>query len=316
MTPQHQADCRAGLGVSRFVRQVIVSGEAFIAAGGAQPARDKQAGRHEVLPQSLKRRKQAGIAALRRDIRRAGVEIHGPYCMPNDLGLLTQRLVGLKVFVGLCPIRPRIVAAGLGLHLVVMRLPSPRVDEVLGQGKVPRLAGRPGELDQGQFDLLVPAIPAPLTWPPPEHRGDVVCLAGHDVEQTALAGRLKVGDGSFHQMPGAIHLVRVAQVGPALARIDALEVTVDIPAWVLQPGVPGNDGVEIGLQRGIGMGRQRQAGRLDPFGVVGIPEMVRAVGHAEAPVQVQRVEPAGLGQHLAHMRNRDIAVELKARRPE
>ena len=96
-----------------------------------------------------------------------------------------------------------------------------------GEIEIALLAGRAAELDQRQLDLLMAAIAPLLARLAAEDRGDVIGIAAHDVEQLALAGRLVIGDGGLDQVAGAIELVAVAQIGPALAGLDALEPGVD-----------------------------------------------------------------------------------------
>ena len=81
------------------------------------------------------------------------------------------------------------------------------------------------ELDQCELDLLVPAIAALLVFAGTEHARDVVDIAEHDVEQAAPAGRLEIGNRAFEHVAGAIELVIVAEVGPAL-----VDLAPDIPA--------------------------------------------------------------------------------------
>ena len=52
---------------------------------------------------------------------------------------------------------------------------------------------------------------------------DMVGIAAHDVEQLAFARGLEIGDRGLDQMAGAVELVAVAQIGPALAGLHADE---------------------------------------------------------------------------------------------
>ena len=68
----------------------------------------------------------------------------------------------------------------------------------------------------------------------PEHGVDMVGIAAHDVEQLALAGGMEVGDRRLDQMSGAIELVAVAQVRPALARLHADEPGIEVAVRLLK----------------------------------------------------------------------------------
>ena len=93
------------------------------------------------------------------------------------------------------------------------------------------LAGHMKKLDQRKLDFLVPAIAALLPLVRAEDRGDVVHVAKHDVEQAAAAGRLEIGDRAFQHMAGAIELVVVAEVRPAL-----VDLAPDVPAVQIAVG--------------------------------------------------------------------------------
>ena len=67
--------------------------------------------------------------------------------MPDDLRDVADRRVILVVFAG---------AAAIGLRQALV---AAGIDEVPGLIDVAAFAGRPAELDQGQFDLLVAVRP-------------------------------------------------------------------------------------------------------------------------------------------------------------
>ena len=128
------------------------------------------------------------------------------------------------------------------------------------------------ELDQRKLDFLMPAIAALLALARPEGRGDVVDVAQHDVEQPAPAGGLEIGDGAFQHVAGAIELVIVAEVGPALLRLAPDIPAVEIAVGQLRLREMLDDGFDLRLDVGVAPVRQRIARRLDPFADVGIPE--------------------------------------------
>ena len=97
-------------------------------------------------------------------------------------------------------------------------------------------------------------------------------IAFHDVEELAPPRRLEIGDGAFEQVPGIVHLVVVAQVGPAVFRL-ALDVpAVEIAVGKLRLFEVVDDGVDLCLDLGIAAVMKGIARRLDPFADIGIPE--------------------------------------------
>jgi hypothetical protein len=108
--------------------------------------------------------------------------------------------------------------------------------QVLGQCQIARLARHPVEAHQGQLDLLVARVAALLPRLTPEHCGDIVHLAAHDVEEQALARALIIGHRRLDEMARTVELVQVAQIGPAPARLDRRKVGVQVAIRLLRRG--------------------------------------------------------------------------------
>ena len=116
------------------------------------------------------------------------------------------------------------------------------------------------------------AIAALLPLARAEGRGDVVDVAEHDVEQLSPAGRLEIGDRALQHVAGAIELVVVAEVGPALVDLAADIPAVQIAVGKLRLGELLGDRIDLRLDRRVAPMLQRVARRLDPFADVGVPE--------------------------------------------
>jgi hypothetical protein len=132
---------------------------------------------------------------------------------------------------------------------IVRRLPPALIDEIDREVEVLLLAEQAVELDQRQLDLLVTAIAVLLAGTRTEHGRDVVDVAEHDVEEFSPSGRLVIGDGAFEHVAGAIELVVVAQVRPALVRpaAEIPAVQVAVRAWAFEIV---DDGVDLRLDLG------------------------------------------------------------------
>jgi hypothetical protein len=64
----------------------------------------------------------------------------------------------------------------------------------------------------------------------------MVRQAARDIEQPIFPGCAVVGDGGLDEVSGAVHLVEVAQVGPAFRFVFEHEVGVEIPVRLLRIG--------------------------------------------------------------------------------
>ena len=119
------------------------------------------------------------------------------------------------------------------------------------------------------------AIAVLLAFAGPEGRGDVVDVFQHDIEQASVAGRVKIGHGAFQHVPGAIELVVVAEIGPALFRFAADVPAVEVSVGKLGGGKPPGDLIDLRFDRRIAPVGEGIARRLDPLADVGVPKDLR-----------------------------------------
>ena len=110
------------------------------------------------------------------------------------------------------------------------------LDHPHGQVEVTPLTSGAGELDERQLDLLVPVVAALATTPRTELAVDQVREPGHHVEQRLLARGLEVRNARFHEVAGAVQLMRIAQVGEPLTRLDEGEVDIEVAVLLLSAG--------------------------------------------------------------------------------
>ena len=209
----------------------------------------------------------------------------------------------------------RVVAAGDGLDVEVMRLRPALVDKVGGQVEIALLAGGMIELDQRQLDLLMAAVTALLPFLAAKNRGDIVGVATDHVEQRSLPGRLVVSDAGLDQVPGAVQLVVVAQVRPTVLLLDCRVVGVDIAVGLLRRHIQRDDLVYQGVERRIRVRGQAVGCGLYPLGHVRIPKIVR-YGLVWLPVKPHSVDAASGLALVVFDGNRAFAVCRQAGRPE
>ena len=160
--PEDQRDGGAGLGVGGGVGEVVGLGEALVGGGGAEAGGDVDLRGHDVLPEGLAGAFQAVVAELGGEVGHGGVHVHGADGVADDAVLLADRAVGLVVLVALGPEVLRVLAAGAGLGVEIVRLAAALVDEVGGEVEVAAVAGEAVELDEGELDLLVAVVAALL----------------------------------------------------------------------------------------------------------------------------------------------------------
>src|ERR1017187_7221637 len=90
-----------------------------------------------------------------------------------------------------------------------------------------------------------------------KHRINVVGIPGCDVQESLFARGLVVRDGSLEHVAGAVKLVTVTKVGPALARLLDREVAVEVAVGLLRGGEQADNVFDLRLQRWIGMRGER-----------------------------------------------------------
>jgi hypothetical protein len=122
------------------------------------------------------------------------------------------------------------------------------------------------------------------------------------------------------EVPGAVELVPIAQVAPALALALDREVAVEVAVLALRGLQHADRGVDHRLDpRPLGVARagQRPARRLQPLVDVGVVELAADIGAVpRAGDAAEVVEAAGLLQVLELPGDRLLAVGANARRPD
>ena len=169
-------------------------------------------------------------------------------------------------------------------------------------------AGRVIELHQRQLDFLMAGRGEMRAVFLDEHAVDIVGIAAHDVQEAIAASGLAPGDGGLDQMPRAVQLVRPA-IAPAVGRLHTGEVAVHIAVLVLIELDLVDRLLNHALQLGHGLLFDHVGDRLHPLGDVGIPEDVRLVLHALAPIALERLKAPCLHKAIHDGARRHIAVE-------
>ncbi len=162
MRPEDEPDRGTRFGVGRIVRQIIVRGEAFVARRGPDAAGDIQALHREVRPQRFAGRHQARVVVLAGKVRHRAIEIHRAHRMADDVALFAHGQVRLAVLVGSVVLRCRILAARDRLPVEVVRLTAALIDEKARKLEITALVREVIELHQGELDLRMAAVAAPL----------------------------------------------------------------------------------------------------------------------------------------------------------
>jgi hypothetical protein len=202
-----------------------------------------------------------------------------------------------------------------------MRRPA-RGDEVVRGVEVFRLAGRAVHLHEADLDFLVPRhlLPSIRT----ERRRNEIRIPDRDVEQRALAGRLKMRDGRLVEMSGVVQLVAAVFVRPALRtearrgvrRIDRAR-RHQVSILLLRLGDQLDQRVHTRRKIRVGHERQRVRRRLDDLVDVRVVEAAAFVLARLLPCRLFEVrDAAGRVVLLQNVGNRDRAVDLDLRRPE
>src|SRR5256885_10492347 len=125
-----------------------------------------------------------------------------------------------------------------------------------------------------------------------EDAGDVIGVARQGIQQSAFACSLVMGNCRFDEMTGAVQLVPVTQVRPALLRLDRREMGVEISIGLLGRDNPINDLVNPLLQQRIGMSGETVAGGFKPLGDIRIPEDVGKRFSTGLPVKAKSINTA------------------------
>ena len=244
-------------------------------------------------------RKSVASPVIDGEIRHRTIEVHGADRVADDLGLLAHRLVVLGV---------------LAEERAAVR-PSPLIHEVPRQSEPPLLPRVAPELDERQLDLRMAADVVALAGT--EDGVDVRGEALGDVEQPGLARRLRVGDGRLDEMAGAVHLVPVSGVLPALLGLHEREVRVEVTVLLLRSGDELDDRVDAFFHRLVARHGERVGRAFDDLVDVGIVEEVALVLPLLLSRRDREVADAAGDLALVEVRvERGGPVRLEARRPE
>ena len=283
MVPQDVGERGAGLGVCLGVGQLVVVAERLAVVARADSTGEVDAPAHDVAPQRVERDDVGVLASERGDIGHAAIQVARTHGVADRLPLLGHRQVVLHV--------ARVAEAGLQVTAVGL---AALVEKELRQLQVAAFAGRAIQLHQADLDLLVArhvANPAG-----PEHAVDQLRVADRHLQQGTLAGGLVMGHGRLVQVADVVELVVDLQVRPAREplplRIHPRGIDgaggVEVAVLLLGPRDLGDEGVEIGVELGVGVAMQRIGGPLHHLEHVGVVEEDALV----RPLH----EPGGLGE--------------------
>ena len=313
VVPVVVADGRASLVVSRHVRQVVVSAEAFDVADRADAARDVELLVDDVAPDSVNRVNVRIITRQRRDVGHAGIHVRRAHRMADGFGLVSD--FGVRLVV-LAPAALRAVRAA-------------RVEQELRQAKVTRVAALAVELRQRHLGDLVAGPNALLAGA--ERAVEQVCALDRDVEQRALAGGLIVSHGGFREVADLVQFVAVLALqfpAPrARPRVRLFGVDrarrVEVAVTLLRRGDLRDQAVNVSFELGVRLHAERVGRALDDLVDVRVVERVDrqllvtvrlaadggggALKVGDAPRFFTLLEGEGDG---------NAAVDVDARRPE
>ena len=172
------------------------------------------------------------------------------------------------------------------------------LDHRRGQRQVARVAGVPGELDERRLDLRM-AVEARLAALVPEPLDGQVGEAAGDLEHVLAPGSAGDRDGGLDQVAGAVQLVALLEVPPALLGVHALDPGVQVAVVLLGRPQQSDRVVEERAPPGVAGATGLPADRLEHLVEVGVGEPQaaelggrRRVGDAAEVVEVAaRLEP-------------------------
>ncbi|OPZ66641.1 MAG: hypothetical protein BWY83_02834 [bacterium ADurb.Bin478] len=246
--PLRQRNSGAGFLISGRIGQIVIFGKPLVMTGRSDAPGDVLVALDRVAPYALNHFKHGGVIGDRSHIGGAGEQITGAHSVALDGALLAQRHVVLPVRAVVLCLR-RLMLTGEKVNAAVL-------DKKTRQIKIARLTGHAPQFNQRQFDLRMAGIPHALARPGSKHRANVIGKTGCHAQQRALAGGLIMGHSRLEKMAGAIELVIIAQISPALVRLVDRVIGVEIPVCLLSRRDPANDGIDLFFQRCIRMGGQ------------------------------------------------------------
>jgi hypothetical protein len=269
---------------------------------GADTAGDVELALDHVLPLSRQCLQQQGLTRLEVEVGGAGGEVECADGVALDRGRLTHRHAILERGRAVVAVLPDPAAA-------------PLVEEERGQVEMAPLAGLAVQLDQRHLDLRMAVGGGAPVWP--EHGVDAVDEPPGDTEQPVVAGGAPVGDRRLDQVPGAVELVAVGEVGPAPARLRDRVVGVDIAVVALGRRHQLDQRLAARAQLVARRAGDFERGRLQPLVDVGVHERTSAKPARLLPGgDAEVVEVSRRLQHSEAVRQRRLTVDRLAPRPQ
>ena len=220
------ADRRAGLRVSRVIRQVIGKGKCFPDMCPSDAAGHVHVALRDVLPEALAGLFQRVILIQPRVVCHTGIQIDRAHRVSFCLGLLPNRPVCLLVAEGdplpgflIHPVKTAALGKCQILRLFpgkVVWLLASEVDEKPSQIQIFLTAGRFIESGQSHFRNLMSRNPRNLVRAFADVLRDAVRKAAGCFQQSVLARRLVIRNGCLREVAEAVQLMKRAQVGKTL----------------------------------------------------------------------------------------------------
>ena len=216
--PHHPRHRRARLGIGAAVGEFEGGAERLAGVVRTQAAGDIGLGRIGAVPQAPGRVPQVAVLEFQAGVGQPAGEINRPHRVPRDIPLLHRRLVVLE----------------MAIATQARRLLPALVQEEAGPLGVGALAGFTRQLDQRQLDLGMPVCR--FAGVGPELGADVIGQPHRHVQQRLRPGCAVVGNARLDQVPRAVQLMHVDEVGVALARPFEGEIGVQVAVWLLRGG--------------------------------------------------------------------------------
>ena len=183
------------------------------------------------------------------------------------------------------------------LTLVVFRATDQHKE--LRQIQVPFFAGAFKEAHQRQLDLLVTrgrkgGIPVDL-----KPLFDVIGVAAHAIQEFPFACGLIISHRRLHQVAGAVQLMAFPVIKPFF-RLHYGEIYIEVSMLILIVGNEVHYTVHDPLQFRFPLLPRQVSRRLHPLGNIGVPEIMRLIGHALFPVAFECIKPTGFHKAVVH----------------
>ena len=198
--------------------------------------------------------------------------------MAHRVLLLPHGHVGLIVgYLQHAAVPMAAVVVLLHLHGEVQRALAALIHEVLRQLQMPLVLRHRVQPHQRHLDHGMARVALALALLRAEHAVDVLHQPQHRVQQFALAGGLIVRHGRLDHVAGAVELVVIHQVCPALVQPADDVIGVHVAVGLLRRDDVVDGRVHHGLQLRVAPVGQRVGRALQPFGRVAVLKHAAAV---------------------------------------